>query len=62
MLVLGEKFEEIENHFNSIGGVEFDLIMYNNTTVAIIKLNYGACKKNIPELLKKVEVSPLSNK
>ena len=51
----GEKFETIENHFNSIGGYTYDLIMYNDVAVAIINLEYTACEKAISDLLKKVE-------
>ena len=49
----GEKFEGIMNHFNTIGGYTYELIMFNDSAVAVIDFKNDDFETNIPKLLKK---------
>jgi len=54
----GEKFDEIAKHLkNRWQGVEdeYDIVLYNHASVAIIEVKYKAHTKDIPTVLKKAE-------
>ena len=55
----GEKFDEIENHvkgFTKDGFEdEYDIILINEKTIAIIETIYNAREKHVPKVLKKAE-------
>ena len=54
----GEKFNEIAKHLkNRWQGIEdeYDIVLYNHTSVAIIEVKYKAHTKDIPVVLKKAE-------
>ena len=54
----GEKFDEIVKnltHFWQGLKDEYDIVMYNHTSVAIIEVKYKAHKNDIPDVLKKAE-------
>ena len=54
----GEKFDEIEKNLKTRRQRlkdEFDIVMYNHTSIAIIEVKYKAHKKDVPEVLKKAE-------
>ena len=54
----GENFEEIAKHLkNRRQGLEdeYDIVLYNHTSVAIIEVKYKAHTKDIPAVLKKAE-------
>jgi len=54
----GEKFEEIEKNLKSHRhGLkdEYDIVLYNHTSVALIEVKYKAHKDDIPKILKKAE-------
>ena len=54
----GEKFDEIVKnltHFWQGLKDEYDIVMYNHTSVAIIEVKYKAHKSDIPDVLKKAE-------
>ena len=50
-----EKFDDIDNHFNSINGNRYDLVMYSDFVVTILELSYKASEKDVVELLRKAE-------
>ena len=54
----GEKFDEISKHLKSRKQKledEYDIVLYNHASVAIIEVKYKAHKNDIPEVLKKAE-------
>jgi len=54
----GEKFDEIAKHLkNRWQGVEdeYDIVLYNHTSVALIEVKYKANINDIPNVLKKAE-------
>ena len=54
----GENFDEIAQHLkNRLQGVEdeYDIVLYNHVSVAIIEVKYKAHIKDIPAVLKKAE-------
>ena len=54
----GEKFDEISNHLkNRRQGIEdeYDIVLYNHASVAIIEVKYKAHINDIPNVLKKAE-------
>jgi len=54
----GEKFDEIVKnltHFWQGHKDEYDIVMYNHTSVAIIEVKYKAHLSDIPDVLKKAE-------
>ena len=54
----GEKFDEIAKHLkNRWQGVEdeYDIVLYNHASVAIIEVKYKANINDIPNVLKKAE-------
>jgi len=54
----GEKFDEISKQLkNRWQGIEdeFDIVLYNHSSVAIIEVKYKAHTKDIPAVLKKAE-------
>ena len=54
----GEKFDEISKQLkNRWQGIEdeFDIVLYNHSSVAIIEVKYKAHTKDIPTVLKKAE-------
>jgi len=54
----GEKFEDIEKNLkNRLQGLtdEYDIVLYNHASVAIIEVKYKAHTKDIPTVLKKAE-------
>jgi len=54
----GEKFDVIKKKVTSVWqGVEdeYDIVLYNHSSVAIIEVKYKAHKNDIPDVLKKVE-------
>ena len=54
----GEKFDEIEKNLKTRRQRlkdEFDIVMYNHTSIAIIEVKYKAHKKDVPGVLKKAE-------
>jgi len=54
----GEKFDEIAKHLkNRWQGVEdeYDIVLYNHASVAIIEVKYKAHTNDIPTVLKKAE-------
>ena len=54
----GEKFDEIEKNLkNRRQGLrdEYDIVLFNHTSVALIEVKYKAHVNNIPEVLKKAE-------
>ena len=54
----GEKFDEIEKHLSNYWqGLkdEYDIVLYNHTSVAIIEVKYKAHINDIPDVLKKAE-------
>ena len=54
----GEKFDDIEKNLkNRRNGLtdEYDIVMYNHSSIALIEVKYKAQMKNIPEVLKKAD-------
>jgi len=54
----GEKFDDIEKNLkNSWRGIkdEYDIVLYNHDSVAIIEVKYKAHKNDIQKILKKAE-------
>jgi hypothetical protein len=54
----GEKFDEISKHLkNRWQGIEdeYDIVLYNHTSLAIIEVKYKAHINDIPAVLKKAE-------
>ena len=54
----GEKFDEIEKNLKyRYQGLkdEYDIVLFNHTSVAIIEVKYTAHKNDIPKVLKKAE-------
>ena len=54
----GENFDEIEKKLkNKRNGLtdEYDIVMFNHTSVAIIEVKYRAREKDLPVVLKKVD-------
>ena len=54
----GEKFDEISKHLkNRWQGLEdeYDIVLYNHTSVALIEVKYKAHENDIPTVLKKAE-------
>jgi len=54
----GEKFDEIEKNLKSHRhGLkdEYDIVLYNHTSVALIEVKYKAHKDDIPKILQKAE-------
>ena len=54
----GEKFDEIAKHLKTRRqGLEdeYDIVLYNHTSVAIIEVKYKAHTKDIPTVIKKAE-------
>ena len=54
----GEKFDEIDKNLkNYWQGLkdEYDIVMYNHTSVAIVEVKYKAHKNDVPAVLKKAE-------
>jgi len=54
----GEKFDEIKKHVTHFWqGVEdeYDIVLYNHASVALIEVKYKAHKNDIPTVLKKAE-------
>jgi len=54
----GEKFDAIKKKVTSIWqGIEdeYDIVLYNHATVAIIEVKYKARMENLPQVLKKAE-------
>jgi len=54
----GEKFDEIEKNLkNKRNGLtdEYDIVMFNHTSVAIIEAKYKAHENDVPATLKKVD-------
>ena len=54
----GEKFDEIEKNVKGVmQGLkdEFDIVMYNGTSVAIIEVKFRAREEHIPKLLRKAD-------
>ena len=54
----GEQFDEIEKNVkNVLQGLkdEYDIVMYNGASIAIIEVKFRAQKDHIPQLLKKTE-------
>ena len=54
----GEKFDEIEknlkNHWQGLKD-EYDIVLFNHTSVALIEVKYKAHINDIPDVLKKAE-------
>ena len=54
----GEKFDEIEknlkNHWQGLKD-EYDIVLFNHTSVALIEVKYKAHLHDIPDVLKKAE-------
>jgi hypothetical protein len=54
----GEKFDEIEKNLkNRRQGItdEYDIVLYNHTSVALIEVKYKAHKGDLPKVLKKAD-------
>ena len=54
----GEKFDEIEKNLKNLWqGLkdEYDIVLYNHSSVAIIEVKYKAHTDNIPQVLKKAD-------
>ena len=54
----GEKFDEIEKNLkNRRMGItdEYDIVLYNHSSVALIEVKYKAHKNDVPVVLKKAE-------
>jgi len=54
----GEKFDKIKKNLTNFWqGLEdeYDIVLYNHTSVAIIEVKYKAHENNIPKVLKKAE-------
>ena len=54
----GEKFDDIAKNISNVWqGVkdEFDIVLYNHTSVALIEVKYKAHTNDIPKVLKKAE-------
>ena len=54
----GEKFDEIEKNLKyKRNGLtdEYDIVMFNHTSVAIIEAKYKAHENDVPDVLKKVD-------
>ena len=54
----GEKFDTIKKKVTNVWqGLEdeYDIVLYNHTSVAIIKVKYKARKEHLPKVLKKPE-------
>jgi len=59
----GVEFDDIENAFypwnNDVERYEYDIVMFSDTTVAIIEIENNARKEDIPYILKKAETFKL---
>jgi hypothetical protein len=54
----GEKFDDVSNHLkNRWQGIEdeYDIVLYNHTSVALIEVKYKAHVNDVPDVLKKAE-------
>jgi len=54
----GEHFNKIKKHINIVCGKiedEYDIVMYNDSSVAIVEVKFKAHKNDIPAVIKKAE-------